>query len=182
MRSKQFYISWGPNILTCLRCILGVWIGIRLRHHLDFTLVALFLCAMFTDVLDGWWARSCKVTSKLGAVLDPLADKIMIISILYALVKRNVLPEWFLFTTIIKEAGLVFAGMYGIHMNKRISLKAMFWGKLAMFAQCFLIVLAMARIYYAWYHVGYDIYVGIVAALMGIAFFAYMLRAKGARL
>ncbi|PPE06943.1 CDP-alcohol phosphatidyltransferase family protein [Holospora curviuscula] len=176
MFKKVFQKSWGPNCLTGLRCILGVWIGVRLQEHMDLTLMTLFVCVILTDVLDGWWARSYHMTSKLGTVLDPLADKIMVISVVFGLVKRGVIPKWFLYLTLIKEITLVFGGLYGMH--KQLPLNALRWGKVAMFGQCLLLVLAMSRILYPWYHIGYEVYIGCVTAIMMIAWITYLLRTK----
>ena len=153
-----------------------MWIGFHLQHLLDITLVILFTGVMLTDVLDGWWARSYKITSKLGTFIDPLADKIMILSVVFGLVKRNVLPKWFLYLTLIKEITLILGGIYGIH--KQLPLNAGIWEKIAMFSQCILILLAMSRILYPWSHIGYNLYVSFVAILMGSAWIVYVLRTK----
>ena len=176
MFKKILQSSWGPNLLTSLRCVLGMWIGFYLQYNLDITVVVLFTGVMLTDVLDGWWARSYKITSNLGTVLDPLADKIMILSVVFGLAKRNVLPKWFLYLTLIKEITLILGGIYGMH--KRLPLNARIWGKLAMFSQCVLIVLAMSRILYPWNHIGYDFYISFVALLMAGAWIVYVLRTK----
>lgn len=179
MVKKILKKAWGPNFLTGLRCFLGLWMGIRLQYHLDWTLMVVFSCIMLTDVLDGWWARSYKITSTLGTILDPLADKIMIMSVIFGLVKRTVLPKWFFYLTLVKEVTLIIGSLYGAKSYKHFPLKAILWGKIAMFSQCVLILLAMSRILYPWHHIGYDVYLWIVTLTMSIAWLIYVFRAKG---
>ena len=152
-------------------------IGIYLRHHFNVLMVLLFILAMASDVLDGWWARRCHITSTWGVILDPLADKAMTLSILSALVVQNVVPAWFLYLIIIKEVGLILGGVI-THRKHHIPLGAIFWGKLAMVSQCILIIVAMLRLHYGWNHHLYDVYLWVVAALNAIALIAYILRAQ----
>jgi cardiolipin synthase len=178
VQHSAFCISWGPNAVTCLRGILGVWIGIHLRHHFNTLLVLLFILAITSDVLDGWWARTCHITSKWGAILDPLADKAMTLSILSALTVRHMVPYWFFYLIIIKEVGLVLGGICAVHLKWHVPLGAIFWGKLSMLSQCVLILLAMMRIQYSCSHSMYDVYVWIVAALNAVTCIVYILRAQ----
>ena len=77
-----------PNLLTLSRIIAVpilvalLWVPGRLAYGLAFVLYAL-IC--ITDYLDGWLARRWKIVSRLGAFLDPIADKIMVASVLLML-------------------------------------------------------------------------------------------------
>ena len=74
------------NLLTLLRIFIAVIIFIFLMLN-DFYLLAfiLFFIAGFTDYLDGYLARKYNATSKIGEILDPIADKILIIFLLFGL-------------------------------------------------------------------------------------------------
>ena len=61
----------------------------------DYWATALFAVAMATDWVDGWWARRTGRTSDLGRLLDPVADKLLVMAALIMLVDR-VLPAWML--------------------------------------------------------------------------------------
>ncbi|ETZ07229.1 CDP-diacylglycerol--glycerol-3-phosphate 3-phosphatidyltransferase [Holospora obtusa F1] len=178
MLRKILRKSWGPNVLTGARCFMGFWVGMRLRNTLDWTLMIALLCIMLTDVLDGWWARSYQLTSKLGSVLDPLADKVMIISVLFGLTKHEVLPAWFFYLALIKEIILIFGSIYGLRWYKRLPLNAVRWGKIAMLAQCILILLSTSRILYPWYHIGYDLCLWTVTLLMSVALVTYIVKSR----
>ncbi|MDR3232192.1 MAG: CDP-diacylglycerol--glycerol-3-phosphate 3-phosphatidyltransferase [Planctomycetaceae bacterium] len=67
-----------PNTLTIFRIILsiGVFYLIAMRNY-DWCLY-LFLAAVLTDFLDGWWARKYNQTSVFGRIMDPFADKFLI--------------------------------------------------------------------------------------------------------
>jgi CDP-diacylglycerol--glycerol-3-phosphate 3-phosphatidyltransferase len=52
----------------------------------DYWATALFAVAMATDWLDGWWARRRDQSSDLGRLLDPVADKLLVLAVLVMLV------------------------------------------------------------------------------------------------
>ncbi len=64
------------------------------REVLRFVALALFLIGMLSDAVDGFIARSQRQQSQLGTILDPLADKFLILSALISLSTIHALPEW----------------------------------------------------------------------------------------
>lgn len=98
-----------PNVLSALRLVatplaISMILGERPGALL------LFAAAAFTDWLDGRLARKIGSESQLGAVLDPLADKVFGVGVLWALVARGDLPAWMLWVLVIKEALLLAGG------------------------------------------------------------------------
>ena len=79
-----------PNILTIFRLLAAPMVVVVFlllpRPYADWIAVVLFIGASFTDYLDGYLARAWNQTSKLGAMLDPIADKAMVILALVAVV------------------------------------------------------------------------------------------------
>ena len=74
------------NLLTISRMVFGAVIFILLtRSDLYWMAFTLFLIAGITDYLDGYLARKYQVISQIGEILDPIADKILIVFMLYAL-------------------------------------------------------------------------------------------------
>ena len=74
------------NILTLSRIILAILIFILLISPDGYLLaLALFFLAGITDYFDGYFARKYKATSVIGEILDPIADKILIIFLLFAI-------------------------------------------------------------------------------------------------
>ena len=93
-----------PNILTLLRILLTpllVWF--LLDHRLNHALVV-FLIAGLTDGLDGFIARVFNQKSKLGAYLDPLADKLLLVSSFILLGRLHLVPSWLVIIAVSRDA------------------------------------------------------------------------------
>jgi cardiolipin synthase len=97
-----------PNLLTLLRlCLIPVFLVTS--FHGEYTIAfAIFISAAATDILDGWIARRFNQKSRLGAVLDPLADKgLMITGYLYYTLAPNLprvtIPVWLTFVVFIRD-------------------------------------------------------------------------------
>jgi CDP-diacylglycerol--glycerol-3-phosphate 3-phosphatidyltransferase len=68
----------------------------------DYWATAVFAVAMATDYVDGWWARRTGRTSDLGSLLDPVADKLLVIAALVMLTGR-VFPAWMIAAIVARE-------------------------------------------------------------------------------
>ncbi len=117
---KREYI---PNILTVFRILLTAPIVYALlTHHYTWAFYVL-LVAGITDSIDGFLARHYHWSSRLGSALDPLADKILMVSVFLTLAYLEQVPLWFLGMVILREIVLVtgtiilrlVAGPYEIH-------------------------------------------------------------------
>jgi len=80
-----------PNLVSSSRFVLAA--GFLLAEGLAPRLGLIGL-ASFTDFLDGWLARRQQVTSRLGAILDPIADRVFVISVVVAFVASGDLTVW----------------------------------------------------------------------------------------
>lgn len=84
-----------PNILTSLRIILipilisTFYFDSKIAHYL---VVLIFIFASVTDYFDGFLARAWSVQSSFGKVLDPIADKLLVVSTLMMMVDRDIAP------------------------------------------------------------------------------------------
>ena len=95
-------MTWNlPNILTILRLVAAPLIGVMFlllpRPFADWAALAVFVFASVTDYLDGYLARKWQQVSKLGTMLDPIADKAMVVIALAVLVVYSSLSLWILF-------------------------------------------------------------------------------------
>lgn len=96
-----------PNILTLLRIFLTpVLIWFLLDRRLNHALVIFFLAGM-TDGLDGLIARLFNQKSKLGAYLDPLADKLLLVSSFILLAWLSKVPNWLVIITVSRDVMIV---------------------------------------------------------------------------
>jgi len=84
-----------PNILTSIRVLLAVVsVYLFFALHMERTVVLLALFASLLDYFDGWYARRFNSRTKLGVHLDPLADKVLVISI-FLIIAYSVKWRWF---------------------------------------------------------------------------------------
>ncbi len=77
-----------PNILTLGRIAIIPLVVVALLGGFNHVALVLFVIAGVTDFFDGYFARKYKVESKLGAMLDPIADKLLVTAVLIFLVKQ----------------------------------------------------------------------------------------------
>jgi len=95
-----------PNIISIMRALFIIPIYFVYRQELYAWTIALFIIALFTDLLDGVQARYLKKESDLGKLLDPAADKILFIG-LFLLIAPDRLSPAIIYTIIILESLLV---------------------------------------------------------------------------
>ena len=106
-----------PNILTILRFILvPVFIFFIIPENIQFRLIALFIfiIASITDFLDGYLARRLKVESRIGKILDPLADKFLVISSICAFIYLDKqIPLWMILVIIFRDVLITLMRYWG---------------------------------------------------------------------
>ena len=104
-----------PNFLTAIRFLLVPVMTCFLVSK-DFTLaIIIYILASITDVLDGYIARKYNMITKLGKILDPMADKLLQFSALVGLWVVNVIPFWITLIFFLKE---IFMGLGAIKLLK----------------------------------------------------------------
>lgn len=105
-----------------------------------------FFIAGLTDWLDGFLARFYNQESHFGQLLDPLADKILITSVIIVLTLCHYLPYWFSFLIIARDL-MILVGAFIVQYKKYpFSLKPLFISKLNTFFQIFLCLCLLAKI------------------------------------
>jgi CDP-diacylglycerol--glycerol-3-phosphate 3-phosphatidyltransferase len=137
-----------PNTLTLLRIFIVPllvvvlltkfsqdWVG--LPQHIAG--VSLFLFAAITDALDGWIARRRKQVSRLGILLDPIADKLLISAALISLVENKLAPAWAVVIIIGREFAV--SGLRAVAAAEGWAIPASKAGKFKMFLQVVTIAL-----------------------------------------
>ena len=92
-----------PNYITSLRLISTIPLIIFLETNNTRFVWIIIICAGITDYLDGYFARKFKLKTRIGAILDPLADKIFMIIPFIWLCKYDVIPFWSLSILLIRE-------------------------------------------------------------------------------
>ena len=96
-----------PNLITIVRVLLIPVVAFLLLDH-DHTLAfAVFLVAALGDWLDGFLARRLNQMSQLGAVLDPIADKMTMMIVAMLLAAQGALPIWLAVVIVLRDAIIV---------------------------------------------------------------------------
>jgi CDP-diacylglycerol--glycerol-3-phosphate 3-phosphatidyltransferase len=113
------------------------WFGIT-RYALA---IGLFLAAAATDFFDGHLARKRKQVSKLGTLLDPIADKLLVSAALIALVEKHLAPAWAVVIILGREFAVT--GLRSIAAAEGLVISANKAAKIKMWAQCVAIVSLM---------------------------------------
>jgi cardiolipin synthase len=111
------------NWLTVLRIVLiPVFVTLLVYGRPGWAL-AVFSAAALTDLLDGWVARRRRIASRLGAFLDPLADKLLVTASFVTLTALTALPFWITAVVISRDVILVVGAlllhMVGIRIHPR---------------------------------------------------------------
>lgn len=91
------------------------------------TALALFVVACLTDWYDGWYARRHNLKTRLGALLDPLADKILVAAALVALVEHGLLWSWVVALVLARE--FLITGLRLVAAAEGLVISADNWGK-----------------------------------------------------
>lgn len=98
-----------PNKLTILRIVLAfVFILFLFIHGLGAKIAAfvVFLSASLTDLLDGYLAKKNNQITDFGRLMDPIADKILILSAFLAFVEMGLVPAWMVVVILFREAAV----------------------------------------------------------------------------
>ena len=119
-----------PNILTVIRIILVPIFIITFFSVNKWIALIIFIIAGITDFLDGYIARKYDLITDLGVVLDPFADKLMLISVLVVFTMVNYIPLFILIIVVTKELFMIFFGAKFYFSKNKIVIPANKYGKI----------------------------------------------------
>lgn len=122
-----------PNLITLIRLALIPVFLVLWWTHFYISATIVFFIASVTDILDGHLARTRNQQTKLGALLDPLVDKILVTTGLIMLVEMNIIPGWAVVLIISRE--FLVTGLRLILIDQGIVLSAGVLGKFKTFLQ-----------------------------------------------
>ena len=133
-------LNW-PNKITLIRIFLVPFVLIFLvspQGWYPIIAAIIFGLAALTDWLDGHLARSTNQITRLGQLLDPIADKLLVTAVLVSLVGRQLVPAWMVAIIVCREIAIT--GLRAMAADRHILIPAEAFGKYKMF---FLIVAAL---------------------------------------
>ncbi len=170
-----------PNILTSLRLFgvpLVVWC---LMTEATTAAFWLFVFAGLTDAVDGAIARMFNARSRLGLWLDPIADKVLLVSLYIALGLRGDLPFWLVVLVVLRDVLIVlYVAVYVL--AGALTSTPLFISKINTAAQMILVAILMARLGPGWESLMLEqAFIIVVAVTTGASGAAYLLtnRVKG---
>lgn len=135
-----------PNLITLARILLVpvlVWAIISEQMRLAFLL---FLAAGISDAVDGYLAKRFGMATELGAYLDPLADKVLIVSIYVALGIVGALPAWLVILVVSRDIMIVGAVILSWLVGRPVAMKPLTVSKLNTAAQILFATLKLASL------------------------------------
>lgn len=158
-----------PNQLTILRLalipVIGYALSASFAYH-DQVGAAVYATAAATDTLDGQIARRRRLVSELGKFLDPLADKLLVITVLLILVGAAVLPVRVVVLIVARE--FLITGLRFVAANQGVVIAATPWGKSKTLTQNLMIGLLILQRPFSMLH-------PVAAVMVGIAVLATVL-------
>lgn len=163
-----------PNILTMLRAALIPVFLVLYYSSLRYTALVVFLLASATDLLDGYIARKYNLITNFGKLMDPLADKLMVISVLLVQTVSGILPAAAVIIVVLKELVMVLGGMY--MLKKGIVVYSEIVGKAAQFL--FIVALSLSFFHQDFLAAGslqWDmlaLWISVGLTLLALAFYA----------
>jgi cardiolipin synthase len=134
-----------PNIITVLRILLVAPVAWALLRQEFALALVLFFIAGVSDALDGFLAKHYGWTSRLGAMLDPLADKALLVACYASLTWIGLLPLWLLALVVLRDVVIVAGAVAYNFRIRRLEAEPTLISKLNTLFQLVFIVLVIVR-------------------------------------
>jgi cardiolipin synthase len=164
-----------PNLITLGRILLVPIVVWAIASGAMWIAFVLFLSAGVSDAVDGYLAKRFHMTTELGAYLDPLADKALIVSIYLALGITGAIPRWLVILVVSRDILIVGGIMLSWLMGKPLKIRPLLVSKLNTVAQ---IVFACVVLGSLGFRIEADILtvvlMGLVAVLTLLSIAAYL--------
>ncbi|MFP4236967.1 MAG: CDP-alcohol phosphatidyltransferase family protein [Desulfonatronovibrio sp.] len=125
-KTTSYESNWTvPNLLTIARIFITPAFVVAFFGQEYLLSLVLFVVAGITDALDGFLARVLRQRSRLGAIIDPLADKFLLLATFVCLGIQNWIPFWLIVVVMTREiiiiGGLFVLHVFGVNMKDRIN-------------------------------------------------------------
>lgn len=103
-----------PNLLSLFRLVLVPVFAVTFFQdgpNARYMAAGIYALAFFTDILDGWIARRFNMVTRLGRILDPLADKLMTFTVIVCITVSGIIPLWAVIVFFLKEGTMAIGAM-----------------------------------------------------------------------
>jgi cardiolipin synthase (CMP-forming) len=163
-----------PNIITLGRILLVPFIVWAIASNQMEIAFAIFIVAGVSDAVDGFLAKRFNMTSELGALLDPVADKALLVSIYVALGIWGAVPRWIVILVVSRDIMIVGAVIVSWLYGKPIPMKPLMVSKLNTVAQVAFAALVLGSVGFGFDATPYDwVLMGLVTifTLLSVSFY-----------
>ena len=158
-----------PNFITIARILLVPLIILLLISEDFGWALAVFAVAGLSDAADGALARATNTQSEVGAYLDPLADKLLLVSTYAALGIIRQIPTWLVISVISRDIFIVGGLMLSWFMDKPVQVKPLWVSKLNTVVQIYFVGMVLAQLAFS---VAPQVLIDASAILVAILTFA----------
>jgi len=132
-----------PNALSAIRLLMAIAVCALIEWNDWTTALIVFVVAVSTDWIDGWWARKFNQVTKLGRILDPFVDKVIICGAMIALVGAEGSPMAPWMATLVVARELLVTSLRGMVEGKGGDFSAKQLGKWKMVLQCAAVIASL---------------------------------------
>jgi cardiolipin synthase (CMP-forming) len=165
-RGRKGVVLNLPNLITIGRILLVPVVVWAIASNEMLAAFVVFLLAGVSDAVDGFLAKRLQMKSELGAHLDPLADKVLIVSIYIALGITGAIPRWIVILVVSRDILIVGGIMLAVFLGKPMKVKPVLVSKLNTAAQIVFACLVLAALAFDFKaELTEQIIMGIVAVL-----------------
>ena len=133
------------NLLTVLRLVLVPFVIFAILDRNHIRALVLFVCAAATDGLDGIAARTAGMITRVGAYLDPVADKCLLSGVFLALAMAGLVPRWLVAVIFGRDFYIVAAVAFLLCVTPVRQFPPSVWGKASTFVQVITATVWLAR-------------------------------------
>jgi len=134
-----------PNLLTAARLLAAPYILYLLWTGSYRTALVWFTIASVTDVLDGFLARRLRVVSKIGALLDPVADKVLLSGSFLTLGWQGIIPIWLMILVLGRDLMILGFAIVALARKTRRDFPPSVWGKASTASQIAYVLFAVGH-------------------------------------
>jgi len=136
--------------------------------------VFIFIVASLTDLLDGYIARSRNLVTDFGKFMDPLADKLLVVSTLIYMLDVGLMPAWALIIIVSRE--FIVSGIRLVAATKGKVLAASIWGKIKTATTMVMIIVVLLQLPFGFMGYIHQILIFLATGLTVISGIDYMVK------
>jgi cardiolipin synthase len=140
----MLFLRHLPNVLTALRLAAAPLTAYLILSGEGFAALIVFVLAGLSDALDGFLARRFSLTTQFGGLLDPAADKLLMLLVLLALSANQAVPLWLAVLIIGRDIAIVLALAIAFILSLPLRIQPLLIGKISTVVQvCYIALLLL---------------------------------------